>query len=219
MQSLTMEMSLLRTAVKKKDSDAPTQKSSDSALTKNMAQIMSIDDAKKGEIMEKEGPVTALTEAPAANSRKVVAIEPTLEAIAEVDLASAIVQVQSVVPVRSLPMLPPLQNVPIPSVPVQSGTTFDALILTHRETPTIEAAKAKKLRLQNLAAKRKDEEQKKKEAEIAKDKTRGMVEAKAVPYFENQVALLNQLYKNELMPITKDEYQVCLLQGRFMLVI
>lgn len=175
---------------------------------------MYVDDAKGGEITENEDTVAAITEAPVATSSEMVPFEPTQEARAEVDPTSAIVPAQKVAAVESVPMLSPVQSIPVLSVLVQRVTTSDALILTPEATPAATAVQAKNLRLQNLAAKRKEEEQKKKEAEITKDTVRGVVEAKDVSYFKNQVAILNQLYKNEFMSITKDEFLVCFLQAK-----
>lgn len=97
---------------------------------------------------------------------------------------------------------------------VQRNSTSDALILTPRETPAATTANKKKQKFQRLTGKRKEEKQKKEEAEIAKNTGRGVVEAKAISYFDSHLSVLHQLHKIELMPITKDEYKVCLLQTK-----
>lgn len=132
--------------MEKKSSDAPAQQASDSSLTKKMAQIMHIDDDKRGEVKVNEGPVTAITEAPKATASEIVAFQPTEEARAEVDPTSAIV------PVQSVPMPPPVQRVPMQSVPVQSVRiqsviVSDALTPTPRARPAATAAKERDYKL------------------------------------------------------------------------
>lgn len=132
LQTLTTEMTLLRTTVMKKSTDAPAHRASDFPSVRQMAQIICGDDAKRGKITAEEGTIATITVAPKAAASKMITFQLTEAAREEVAAASAIVPFQSEPTTASMP----IQSEPVPDT------------LTPRSTPTTIAAKAKHSKVQ-----------------------------------------------------------------------
>lgn len=153
-----------------------------------------------------------------AASSELVSFEPTPEASAPIDPASAIVPVHKVIPLSRVPLTKkaPSQSTSSQHTPLFKLASPAQLARRPAQTPT-ETEKVKKLKVNAQAAKKKENaelkreeaQRKKKEAMLARQMAREVMSTRAKSIWESHFNSYHQLYKNEILPIIDNELKTC----------